>query len=71
MRVLKSKDREALVLIGEANFSNQEHLPHSGAADYCQLTSRKGDVTVGLAEEDTYENESGFWKRVGQRLLGQ
>ena len=70
MRVLKSNDYEALVLIGETNFSKGV-LPHSGAADYCHLTSRLGKVIVGLAGEDTYESEPGFWKRMGEKLLGR
>lgn len=69
MRILKSNDHEALVLIGETNFSSLND--HSNTADYCQLTTRSSKVTVGLAEEDTYESGPGFWKRMGEKLRGR
>lgn len=68
MRVLKAKDDEALILIGENNFSSSSLHQDSGAADYCQLSSRSGVVTVGLVGENVHHSEPGLWKRLVQFL---
>jgi hypothetical protein len=66
MRVLKAKDDEALILIGENNFSSSTLHQDSGAADYCQLMSRSGTVTVGLEGENVHQSEPGLWARLVQ-----
>jgi len=70
MRVLKTTDDEALVLFGTTN-TPLSASTESSTADYCELTSRFGSVTVGLAGQDQFAgHESGFWKKVGTYLLG-
>jgi len=65
MRVLKTTENEALVLFG----TSQTSLDTS-TADYCELTSRFGSVTVGLAGADKYTSaEHGFWKKFGGYLM--
>lgn len=63
MRTLKASDNEALVLFG--NPSSSPNDPDSAGANYCQLTSRHGHVTVGIMGQDHYTAEPGFWRRVG------
>ena len=68
MRVVNATEREALILIGDTStFSESEVFP---AADYCQLVTRRGKITVGLSGKDNYIPETGFWKRLGELFLG-
>jgi len=71
MRVLKTTDDEALVLFGTSNAPLSASFAESSTADYCELTSRFGSVTVGLAGQDHFTgHESGFWKKIGEYLMG-
>jgi hypothetical protein len=69
MRVMNSTNEEALILLGDTS------LAPSGSAittisDYCKLTSRRGQIVIGVSGEDTYEPEPGFWKKLGVMLSG-
>jgi hypothetical protein len=72
MRMLKTEDDEALVLF-ETGSPSPSTATSAGpsTADYCELDSRFGAVTVGLAGEDRPVNAgSGFWKMIGGYLFG-
>jgi hypothetical protein len=61
MKVLKSDENEALVLVGNTTLGSTE-------PDYCELTSRYGNITVGVSGEDHYVAEIGKWKKLGGYL---
>lgn len=75
MRVLKLHDREALVLFGapetaDSSFPSPHHSEYA-CADFCELSSRKGSVIVGVADEDAYTSSGvGIWKKIGEFFLG-
>ncbi|KAF8892144.1 hypothetical protein BD779DRAFT_93666 [Infundibulicybe gibba] len=54
-KTLKSTETESLVLMGQNS---------SDTADFCQLTSVLGKVTIGIAGEDQLSvPQPGFWKK--------
>ncbi|TFK51840.1 hypothetical protein OE88DRAFT_1472688 [Heliocybe sulcata] len=67
MRIAKLRDRDALVFVGQADQIGMEQTQ----TDMCELSSRSGDVVLGLRGEDTYiREESNFWKKLGGFLRG-
>jgi len=70
MRMLKKDDGDALVLFGSATETSIAPSTGSLTADYCNLSSCRGSVTVGLAGEDKYVSEAGFWKKLGGYFVG-
>jgi hypothetical protein len=74
MRILKANEGEALALFGSSGPSEYPPTPSGeyNSADYCELTSRFGDVTVGLMGEDQYADPApGFWKKIGSFFSGK
>ncbi|KDQ61396.1 hypothetical protein JAAARDRAFT_30825 [Jaapia argillacea MUCL 33604] len=65
MRVAKQYDREALILLGDGdNVPTTPPNPAAGHfADFVNMTSRRGDLVVGISGEDIWEKDPGFWKR--------
>jgi len=57
MKVIKRSDKDALVSVGDYTMSGDtKHV------DFCQLTSRSGNLIVGLSRKDRHvEVTSGFW----------
>jgi len=66
-RVLKTTDRDALILIGDPSTATSAS---SGTADnlstdFCQLKSRSGKVIVGFSGEDEYvPTETSVWQKL-------
>lgn len=52
MRVLKSMERETMVILGE------------GKGDLCEIFTRRGRIVVGIAGRDRLEEEAGFWRKL-------
>lgn len=53
MRVLKQTDREKMVTFGESTMD-----------ELCEVTTRSGEIVVGLAGRDEYKKAGGLWKRL-------
>jgi hypothetical protein len=53
MRVLKQTDREKMVTFGE-----------NIVDELCEVTTRSGQIVVGLAGRDEYKKAGGMWKRL-------
>ena len=72
-RTLKTKDHEALILVGDpTSLSTSPDTADDLAADFCQLESRGGKVTVGFTGEDKYvPTEIGMWQKVGEFFKGK
>ena len=67
-RLLKAKDREALILIGGDSLSASAN---DLGTDFCQLESRRGKVIVGFSGEDKYiPPEVGIWQKLGEFMRG-
>lgn len=66
VRLLKSDDNEALVLVGDTSLASA----NSSNLEYCGVTSRFGKITVGISGEDHFVAEAGIWKRLGGLLKG-
>jgi hypothetical protein len=64
MRIMNAKDNEALVLLGDA--AGKEVV---AVADFCQLVTRRGKITVGISGVDNYVQETGFWKRLSEMFF--
>ena len=57
MKVIKRSDKDALVSIGDYTMSGD-----TNHVDFCQLTSRSGQIIVGLSRTDRrVDVKSGFW----------
>ena len=71
-RLLKAKDREALILIGgPSSLSTSPDTADDLGADFCQLESRRGKVIVGFSGEDKYvPPEVGIWQKLGEFMRG-
>ena len=71
MRMLKHADDEALVLFDSPKSSMApQTLKEYPSADFCELTSRFGNVTVGVAGGDQHTPaNSGFWKKIGELFM--
>ncbi|KAJ7281527.1 hypothetical protein C8J57DRAFT_1297898 [Mycena rebaudengoi] len=57
MRVIKSTDTEHLVFFGGQG-------PTQGVEDFCRLTTRSGNITVGQRGKDKYVKTPGVWERL-------
>lgn len=66
-RVLKSTNKEVMLLMGSQQISGGED---SALTDLCQLSSRSGKVIIGLSGQDKLPEESGFWKKFAQFFRG-
>jgi hypothetical protein len=70
-RLLKAKDREALILIGGDSLSTSPDTAQDLGTDFCQLESRRGKVIVGFSGEDKYvPPEVGIWQKLGEFMRG-
>ena len=69
VRTVNNTENEALILMGDTGAL----APDASAtvADYCQLVTHKGKITVGLSGMDNYVQEPGMWKRLGEFLAGR
>ena len=65
---MNSTEEETLVLMGDTGALGSNP---SVVADFCRLVSRKGQITVGLSGVDSYVQEPGMWKRLGEYLAGR
>jgi len=67
-RVLKTTDRDTLILIGDpSSVSASPETAGDLSTDFCQLKSRSGKVTVGFSREDKYvPTETSVWQKVGE-----
>ncbi|KAK6992177.1 hypothetical protein R3P38DRAFT_3087320 [Favolaschia claudopus] len=65
LNVVKARDTESLVLFGK-QVPPSSQLP----SDFCQIRTRSGKIIVGLSGEDTYVEEIGLWKRIGEFFKG-
>lgn len=63
MKILKSTNKEVLVMVGSQSVDSTGNAP---VADLCQLKSHSGNIVVGLAGQDKYSPPVGFWKRMGE-----
>jgi hypothetical protein len=68
MRMLKSEDDSALVLFSTPLRSVEpQSTGETSFADYCELTTRHGNVTVGIANEDNFSSPTpGIWSKIGE-----
>ncbi|KAF8159515.1 hypothetical protein B0H34DRAFT_703816 [Crassisporium funariophilum] len=62
MKVVKTTDKEVIFLV-EGQNSTQE-IDTSRETALCQLSTRTGNVIVGLGGRDRYTPPVGFWKRL-------
>ncbi|KIM90508.1 hypothetical protein PILCRDRAFT_812256 [Piloderma croceum F 1598] len=67
-RVLKTTDRDTLILVGDpSSVSASPDTADDLSTDFCQLRSRSGKVTVGFSGEDKYvPTETSVWQKVGE-----
>ncbi|KAJ7612454.1 hypothetical protein DFH06DRAFT_1344983 [Mycena polygramma] len=65
IHVVKSADTESLVLFGQQSTPSSQ-LP----SDFSHIRTRSGNIIVGLRGEDTYVEELGLWKRIGEYFKG-
>jgi hypothetical protein len=72
-RTLRTKNHEALILVGDpTSSSTSPDTADDLAADFCQLESRGGKVTVGFTGEDKYvPTEIGMWQKVEEFFKGK
>ena len=67
VRVLKSTNKEVMLLMGSQQISGSED---SAMTDLCQLSSRSGKVIIGLSGQDRLPEQSGFWKKLSKFFTG-
>jgi hypothetical protein len=67
VRVLKSTNKEVMLLMGSQQISGSED---SAMTDLCQLSSRSGKVIIGLSGQDRLPEQSGFWKKLSKFFSG-
>jgi hypothetical protein len=67
-RVLKTTDRDVLILVGDpSSVSAPTETADDLSTDFCQLKSRSGKVTIGFSREDKYvPTETSVWQKVGE-----
>ena len=68
VKFLHSKNRETLLLIGDpgAMSGSTSGQADDVSTDFCQITSKDGNVVLGFTGEDKWEPEVGdFWKKIG------
>lgn len=66
MKVVKSSGRDVIIMVGNAN----EDSDGVREVSFCELTSRTGNVIVGLDGQDQYVPPVGFWKKLTGALKG-
>lgn len=66
MKVVKSSERDFIIMVGNAN----EDPDGVREVSFCELTSRTGNVIVGLDGQDQYVPPVGFWKKLTGALKG-
>jgi hypothetical protein len=84
MRMLKQHGNDVLVLFGSppplpSENENEQYSPimtegqWTPAADYCELVSRHGKVTVGVAGEDRIPTKpgGGLFQKLGALFSGE
>jgi hypothetical protein len=82
MRIIKAKEDEALVMVVPSHSASGSRIATPGGSrigaeaqlydgDYARLTSRTGNIIVGLLGEDTIPTEKGWWKKMTSWLTGQ
>ena len=65
--MLKTTDRDTLILVGDPSSASSPETADDLSTDFCQLKSRSGKVTVGFSGEDKYvPNETSVWQKVGE-----
>lgn len=82
MRIIKAKEDEALVMIVPSSGASGSRIATPGGSrlgaaaqlydgDFARLTSRTGNIIVGLLGEDTIPTEKGWWKKLTSWLSGE
>lgn len=66
MKTIKASDREMIFIIGNAT----DDFDGSREASFCDLSTRSGDIVVGLSGRDQYVPPVGFWQKLGGMLKG-
>ncbi|KAF9482590.1 hypothetical protein BDN70DRAFT_874959 [Pholiota conissans] len=67
MKIIKAADHEIIFIIGNANDHSLDGLRE---ASYCDISTRNGEIVVGLSGRDQYVAPVGFWKKLGGMLKG-
>jgi len=66
IKTVKASQRETIFMIGAQPTANDSDNSHE--ASFCELSSRTGNITVGLSGLDLYVPRVGFWQKIGGYL---